>query len=59
MNVFTRFFRSVRSNVGSDHNFENYYGQLVRKQGDSAPSATEARRDYMAVRASVDRISLY
>jgi hypothetical protein len=59
MNMLTRFFRSVRGNGVGDNHFESYYGQLIRKQGDSAPSAAEARRDYMAVRASVDRISLY
>jgi hypothetical protein len=59
MNAITRFFRSVRSHGRGDNNFESYYGQLVRTQGESAPSVAEARRDYMAVRASVDRISLY
>lgn len=59
MNSLTRFFRSVRSNIATDNSFETYYGYLIRNQSEGAPSAAEARRDYMAVRASLERVSLY
>jgi hypothetical protein len=59
MNALTKIFRTVRGNVATDHAFENYYGQLVRHLPTGAPSAAEARRDFMAERASIERVSLY
>jgi hypothetical protein len=59
MNPISRFFRSMRSSVITDSQFEQYYGALVRNQSNGGPSAAEARRDFAAVRESIERVSLY
>ncbi len=59
MNSITRFFRSMRGSIVTDGAFENYYGALVRNQTTGGPSAAEARRDFAAVRDSLDRVSRY
>jgi len=59
MNPITRLFRSMRGSIVADSAFENYYGALVRKQPIGGPSAAEARRDFAAVRDSIDRVGLY
>lgn len=57
MNAFVRMFRSVRGIASSDSAFETYYGQIIRSQSSGAPSASEARRDFQAARATLERIS--
>ena len=59
MNPISRFFRSFRGSVISDAGFENYYGAIIRKQENGGPSASEARRDFAAVRESLERASLF
>ena len=59
MNPITRFFRSMRGVVVSESAFESYYGAIVRNQTTGGPSAAEARRDFAAVRESIDRVGLY
>jgi len=59
MNPFVRIFRSVRGLASGDSAFEAYYGEIIRNQAVGAPSAAEARRDFAAVRASIDRASTY
>lgn len=59
MNVFSRFFRSMRDGMSLDTHFETYYGSLVRNLGDNAPNAAEARRDYQSVRNSLDRVGMF
>ena len=59
MNPITRFFRSMRGAIVADSAFESYYGALVRNQTVGGPSASEARRDFAAVRDSIERVGLY
>ena len=56
MNALTRIFRSMRTTIATDTAFESYYGSLVRHQPEGGPSADEARRDFRAVRDSLDRV---
>lgn len=59
MNRLSRIFRSVRYVNSMDSSFETYYGEIIRRQSVGAPSASEARRDYAAVRASFERIATF
>jgi hypothetical protein len=59
MNRSARIFRSVRQVNGFDSSFESYYGEIIRRQSAGAPSASEARRDFAAVRASFERIAMF
>ncbi|HUG14906.1 MAG TPA: hypothetical protein VMM78_07770 [Thermomicrobiales bacterium] len=59
MNPFMRIFRSVRGFAGGDSAFEAYYGEIIRKQAVGAPSAAEARRDFAAVRSSIQRATTF
>ena len=58
MNLFTRMIRSIQESSLLDRGFENYYGALVRSQDAGGPTASEARRDFMAARRSMDRVGL-
>ena len=59
MNALNRIIRSMRNGIVTDTHFENYYGSLVRQLNDGAPSASEARRDFRAARASLDRVIIF
>lgn len=56
MNAIVRMFRSVR---GSTSPFETYYASLISRNPGGSPNAAEARRDYQAVRDSIQRVGLY
>lgn len=58
MKLFTRMFRSLHESSLMDKGFETYYGQLVRAQQTGGPTASEARRDFMAARRPMDRIGI-
>jgi hypothetical protein len=58
MNLFTRMIRSLQESALLDRGFETYYGALVRSQEAGGPTASEARRDFMAARRPVDRIGI-
>jgi hypothetical protein len=49
----------MRASIISDSGFESYYGTLVRQIPEGGPSASEARRDFRAVRESIDRIVVF
>jgi hypothetical protein len=59
VNAFFRIFRSARGITRSDSAFESYYGEIIRRQATGAPSATEARRDFAAVRSSFERAATF
>jgi hypothetical protein len=59
MNPIIRILRNVRNAATGDTAFESYYGSIVRRYPDGAPNAAEARRDYDAVRSSIERVSYY
>ena len=56
MNLFSRMIRSLQESAILDRGFENYYGQIVRAQELGGPSASEARRDFLAARRPMDRV---
>jgi hypothetical protein len=56
MNLFSRMIRSIQESSILDRGFETYYGQLVRAQELGGPTASEARRDFMAARRPMDRV---
>jgi len=58
MNLFTRMIRSIQESSILDRGFESYYGAIIRTTQDGGPTAAEARRDFMAARRPVDRISI-
>ena len=58
MNLFTRMFRSLQESAILDRGFETYYGALVRSQDNGGPTASEARRDFIAARRPMDRIGI-
>ena len=59
MNALTRFVRSFRNHPSIDSSFESYYGSIARNATVGGPSATEARRDFQAIRDSIERIAVY
>ena len=58
MNLFTRMIRSIQESALLDRGFENYYGAIVRSQETGGPTASEARRDFIAARRSMDRVGI-
>lgn len=58
MKLFTRMIRSLQESALLDRGFENYYGAIVRKQEMGGPTASEARRDFMAAHRPMDRIGI-
>lgn len=58
MNLFTRIIRSLQEAALFDRGFENYYGALVRTEQAGGPTASEARRDFMAARRPMDRVGI-
>ena len=58
MNLFSRMIRSIKESSVLDRGFETYYGQIIRAQEIGGPTASEARRDFLAARRPVDRIGL-
>jgi hypothetical protein len=54
-----RLFESLRRGIPADASFESYYGTLVRNQQVGNPTASEARRDFEAIRTHVDRSMIY
>lgn len=58
MNAITRFVRSLRSQPTIDSSFETYYGSVARNSAVGGPSASEARRDFQAIRESIERIAV-
>jgi hypothetical protein len=59
VNALNRIFRSMRTSMTSDSGFETYYGSLVRQTPEGGPSASEARRDFRAVRESIGRVIIF
>jgi hypothetical protein len=58
MNLFTRMIRSLQQSSIMDRGFENYYGAIVRSQEHGGPTASEARRDFLAARRSMDGMTI-
>ena len=58
MSGFKRFFESIRR-VPADASFESYYGTLVRSKQVGSPTASEARRDFQAIRSHLDRSLIF
>jgi len=58
MNLITRMFRSLRDSSIMDSNFESYYGAIIRNQELGGPTASEARRDFVAARRPMDRVGI-
>jgi hypothetical protein len=50
--------RSIQESALLDRGFENYYGAIVRNQEIGGPTASEARRDFMAARRPMDRVGI-
>ena len=59
MNGFKRFIGSIRRNVPADASFESYYTTLVRSEQVGSPTASEARRDFQAIRTHIDRSLIF
>lgn len=58
MNLFTRMFRSLQASSLRDNGFESYYGAIVRTQETGGPTASEARRDFLAAHRPMDRVGI-
>lgn len=58
MNLFARMIRSIQESSIHDRGFESYYGAIIRGQQDGGPTASEARRDFMAARRPMDRAGI-
>lgn len=59
MNSVKRFWDSLRRGIPADASFESYYGIIAMNQPEGGPSASEARRDFHAIRSHVDRSFIY
>ena len=58
MNLFSRMIRSLQESSLLDRGFENYYGAIIRTQEIGGPTASEARRDFLAARRPMDRVGI-
>ena len=58
MNLFSRMIRSLQASALLDKGFESYYGSLVRMQENGGPTASEARRDFMAARRPMENVGI-
>ncbi len=58
MNLFSRMFRSIQASSLRDRGFESYYGAIVRNQETGGPTASEARRDFVAAHRPLDRVGI-
>lgn len=59
MRTLSDLLRRIRTGAGADVMFEDYYSTLLSRTGSGAPSASEARRDFEAVRRIVSRALIY
>lgn len=59
MNAFKKMIVSMRGTVIADAGFEAYYGTLMRHQSQGGPSAAEARKDFKAVRETLNRVAYF
>ncbi len=58
MKLFSRMFRSIQESSMLDKGFESYYGAIVRTQETGGPTASEARRDFIAAHRPLDRVGI-